>query len=189
MKKFMPIIISIIVTAVVSSGATYAILNVSDDKGETNAQVKVEVENEEPEAAVEVYELDGAPQMFESDYYTESKITSERLNVEIKSARLTQNYEEKPTVIITYAYTNASSSAESLILQCDCQVYQNGVALESTRYIGDFYELRGNDYADVKPGSTAEIEIAYFLNDMSSDLEVEASGGTYAFKRTFTLEQ
>lgn len=186
MKKFMPIIISIIVTAVVSSGATYAILNISDSNSETNAQVKVEVENEEPEAAVEVYELDGAPQTNESE-------TAELdLNVEIKSAKITQDSDGKSVAIVTYVYTNLDDSAESFSNCRDINVYQNGVALNRQCYsVGD-YELKGDIYGDVKPGSSSEIEMGYELNDNETDLLVEIRDtfhyDRYLFARTFYME-
>ena len=186
MKNFMPIIISIIVTAIISAGATYAIITIKDENTETKAEVKVELEEQEEANQVAEYELYGAPQtMVEGEF--------ENTSVEIKSAVISENYEEKPIVIITYVYSALTRDADSFSSDMDDAVYQNGVALEGTSYMRDDRELKGDHGADVKAGYSNEFERAYLLNDATSDILVEVkanwlSTDDYMLSRTFEME-
>ena len=88
----------------------------------------------------------------------------------VKSAKLTKNWEGKDTVLLTYEFTNNSSSPASFDVALTDHVYQDGIGLETTILSDD-----DTDYLDVqiKPGVSKDVRKAYILRDTSTDLEVE----------------
>ena len=88
----------------------------------------------------------------------------------VKSAKLTKNWEGKDTVLLTYEFTNNSSSPASFDVALTDHVYQDGIGLETT-----FLSDDDTDYLDVqiKPGVSKDVRKAYILRDTSTDLEVE----------------
>lgn len=95
--------------------------------------------------------------------------------VEIKNARLTQNYEGKPVVVITYGFTNNASEPQAFWLAIDDTVYQNGVGLEKAYVLDDNdpYD-EANQNKEIKSGVSLDVDVAYILNDTETDIEVEA---------------
>lgn len=94
--------------------------------------------------------------------------------VDIKSARLSEDYEGKPVVVITYGFTNNSDEAASFYLAFEDKVYQNGVGLEKAYILDDDDPYDdGNQMKDIKTGASLDVEVAYLLNDAETDVEVE----------------
>ncbi len=94
--------------------------------------------------------------------------------VEIKSCRLAKNYEGKKVAIITYVFTNKSDTAQAFFTAVSDAVFQNGVGLnkayvldESANYSED------NQTKAIKKDASIEVEVAYELNDDTTDLDVE----------------
>ncbi len=96
-------------------------------------------------------------------------------SVVIDSCRLAEDYEGKKVVIVKYLFTNNDNDeATSFMVAFDEEVYQNGVGLneayvlkESANYEPD------NQTKEIKKGATIEVEVAYELNDTTTDIEVE----------------
>lgn len=97
-------------------------------------------------------------------------------SVEIKSCRLAEDYLGKPIVIVKYAFTNNDEDPTAFYLTFDDSVYQNGVGL-SECYIADDSANYSSDNQtkEIKKGATIEVEVAYELNDTTTDIEVEVS--------------
>ncbi len=94
--------------------------------------------------------------------------------VEIMSCRLAKDYEKKPVVIVKYKFTNNSEEATSFTFALSDNVYQNGIGLttaivtdDSAKYSSD------NQMKEIKKGASLEVEVAYVLNDTTTDIEVE----------------
>lgn len=95
--------------------------------------------------------------------------------VEIQSCRLAKDYEGKDVVIVKYLFTNVSNEdAAAFYTSFDDNVYQNGVGLneayvlhESANYSAD------NQTKNIKKGASLEVEVAYELNDLTTDIQVE----------------
>lgn len=95
--------------------------------------------------------------------------------VEIQSCRLAKDYEGKDVVIVKYLFTNISNEdAAAFYTSFDDNVYQNGVGLneayvlhESANYSAD------NQTKNIKKGASLEVEVAYELNDLTTDIQVE----------------
>ena len=94
--------------------------------------------------------------------------------VEIDSCRLAEDYEGKDVVIVKYIFTNNSDDSTAFYTAFDDTVYQDGVGLnesyvvdESANYSAD------NQTKEIKKGASLEVEVAYELNDTTTDIEVE----------------
>ena len=96
--------------------------------------------------------------------------------VTIKSARLTTNYKDEPSIIITYDFTNNSDKTASFAFSTSSKVFQNGIECDTTisSYNDDTFSSE-NSLKDIKTGATLEVEAIYKLNDETSDVEVEVS--------------
>lgn len=95
-------------------------------------------------------------------------------SVEIKSARLSKNWEGKESVVITYGFTNNSEESSSFDIAFSYNAYQNGVGLERayTLQDDDPYD-EANQSKKIKTGATLDVEVAYILNDTETDVDVE----------------
>lgn len=96
--------------------------------------------------------------------------------VEIKDARLTKTYDGKSAVVITYGFTNNGDSAISFTTAISDNVYQNGIGLNKAYILTDNDPYsEDNQLKDIKTGATLDVEVAYELNDDTTDIEVEVS--------------
>ncbi len=94
--------------------------------------------------------------------------------VEIKGCRLAKDFEGKDVVIVKYGFTNNGDDSASFTFAFDDTVYQNGVGLNEA-YILDKsanYDS-GNQTKEIKKEATLDVEVAYELNDITTDIEVE----------------
>ena len=149
MKKYISSILSILAVIVF---AFFALASGSSDSDETNV-------TQEPGAAV----ADENAANSLGDY-----------QVEIKSARVSENWEGKPAVVITYGFTNNAEEPAAFWLAFEDDVYQGGVGLEKayTMKDGDPYD-EANQNKEIKSGVTIDVDVAYILNDTETDIEVE----------------
>lgn len=94
--------------------------------------------------------------------------------VEIVACRLSKDYEGKDVAIITYNFTNVSADEPtSFMFAFDDKVYQNGIECEYAIITDDDSYDESNQLKEIKAGATLEVEVAYVLNDTTSDVEVE----------------
>lgn len=93
----------------------------------------------------------------------------EGLHVKIVSAVLSANdYEGKPTVLVTYEWTNKTTKNNSFAALAHPQVFQNGKALDTAVYVDmpEGYDV--NSYtAEAQPDATATVTLGYVLQDTS----------------------
>lgn len=96
-------------------------------------------------------------------------------SVVIDSCRLAKDYEDKPVVIVKYIFTNNNDEDNAAFyLAFEDTVYQDGVGLneaytlkESANYSAD------NQTKEIKKGASIDVEVAYKLNDTTTDIEIE----------------
>lgn len=114
--------------------------------------------------------------------------------VVIDSCRLAKDYEGKDIVIVKYLFTNNAEKAASFMVAFDETVYQDGIGLnetfvadESANYSAD------NQTKEIKKGATLDVEVAYELNDLTTDIDVEVqelfSLDDSIVKKTFSIAQ
>lgn len=113
--------------------------------------------------------------------------------VEIKSARLAKDYEDKDIVIVTYGFTNNGKNANSFMVAISDKAYQNGIECDHCYFVKDSENYNSdNQSKDIKTGATLEVEVAYNLNDTTTPLELEVAE-TFSFSdkkltKTFDLK-
>lgn len=94
-------------------------------------------------------------------------------HVEIKGAALAQDYEGKPAIVITYAWTNNSEDTTNAMVSVSEKAFQDGVQMENAIIMGsDIYES-GTSMKDVRPGTTIDVQCAFLLTSDTSTVEFE----------------
>lgn len=97
-------------------------------------------------------------------------------SVEIKSSRLAENYQGKAVLIVKYGFTNHADSAKSFMVAIDEVAYQDGIGLNESYILADSANYSNdNQMKEIKPGATLDVEVAYELNDETTDVEIEVS--------------
>lgn len=93
----------------------------------------------------------------------------EGAHVKIVSAvRSNNDYEDKPTVLVTYEWTNTTTKNNSFMALADAKVFQNGSQLETAIYMDSPAGYDVNSYtAEAQPNATATVTIGYVLQDES----------------------
>lgn len=96
-------------------------------------------------------------------------------SIEIQSCRLAKDYEGKDVVIVKYLFTNVNDDdATAFYTAFDAEVYQNGVGLNESYVLNDSANYSSdNQTKGIKKGASIEVEVAYELNDATTDIEVE----------------
>lgn len=110
-----------------------------------------------------------------ADTPTEEKTDLGDYKVEIDSCRMAKDYEGKPVVIVKYIYTNVNDDdPTAFYIAFDDAVYQGGVGLNEAYILKDSAKYdSGNQMKEIKKGASLEVEVAYELNDKTTDIEVE----------------
>lgn len=116
-------------------------------------------------------------------------------SVVIDSCRLAKDYADKSVVIVKYKFTNNSNdTATAFYIAFDDNVYQNGVGLNESYVLDDSANYTSdNQTKEIKKGATLEVEVAYELNDTTTDIEVEVkelfSFSDKTLTKTFKIAQ
>ena len=123
---------------------------------------------------------------------TETKANLGDYNIEIKSCRLATDFEGKKVVIVNYGYTNYGENANSFTTAVETTVYQNGVGLNEAYILDDGANYSAdNQTKEIKTGASLDVEVAYELNDETTDIEVEVkewiSFNDSIVKKTFAI--
>ena len=96
--------------------------------------------------------------------------------VEIMGCRLAPaaGFQDKDVVIIKYKFTNNGDESASFMFAFDENVYQNGVGLNNCYFVDDSANYdSSNQTKEIKNGASLEVEVAYELNDTTTEIEVE----------------
>ncbi|MBQ9848676.1 MAG: DUF5067 domain-containing protein [Clostridia bacterium] len=115
-------------------------------------------------------------------------------SVVIDSCRLAKTYDNKDAVIVKYIFTNVSNDdAVAFYVAFDENVYQDGVGLNEAYILKDSEKYSAdNQTKEIKKGASIEVEVAYELNDSSTDIEVEIkeffSFDDKILKKTFKIK-
>ena len=98
-----------------------------------------------------------------------------KYTVVIDSCRLAESYDGKPVVIVKYIFTNvADENPSAFAYSFDDSAFQGGVGLNVAYFLDDDAEYStDNQTKEIKKGASLEVEVAYELNDTTTDVEVE----------------
>ena len=96
-------------------------------------------------------------------------------HVEITGASLTKSYDDRPVIVVTYAWTNNSEDTTSAMVALLETAYQDGIELDSAIILNDSsYDLTSST-KNIRPGTTIDIQNAYYLDSETSTVEFEIS--------------
>ena len=97
-------------------------------------------------------------------------------NVIIESCRLATDYEGEPIVIVKYQFTNNSDEPACFAWSLEYDAFQNGVGLNECWFADDSANYSSdNQTKEIKKGASLSVEVAYKLNDSTTDVEIEVS--------------
>ncbi len=97
-------------------------------------------------------------------------------DVVIESCRLSTDYEGSPIVIVKFKFTNNGDEPACFAWSLDYHVYQNGVGLNECYFANDAANYSSdNQTKEIKKGASLYVEVAYKLNDRTTDVEVEVA--------------
>lgn len=148
-------VLAVVITLSMQSAASKAIDDsLKESKGISTSQAGTSSQSTAPDASGE--------QDTEGDL--------EGMHVRIVSAAVSDSdYEGKPTVLVTYEWTNRTTKNNSFMALAHPQVFQNGSALETAVYTQSPAGYDANSYmAEVQPDATATVTIGYVLKDKSA---------------------
>lgn len=121
----------------------------------------------------------GDTQDEDSDSAQADKSSNSKLGdyeVVIQSARLATDYEGKPVIIVQCKFTNNGDDPASFEWSLDYAAYQDGIGLNECYFVDESENYSSdNQTKEIKKGATLTVEIAYELNDTTTDVEVEIS--------------
>lgn len=87
----------------------------------------------------------------------------------VSAAKSGNDYEDKPTVMVTYEWKNNSGKNNSFAALSHPQVFQNGQALDTAVYLDQPTGYDMNSYtAEIQPGATGKVTLGYVLKDEST---------------------
>lgn len=115
-------------------------------------------------------------------------------SIVIDSCRLAKDYEGKDVVIVKYKFTNNNADdSAAFYLTFDETVYQNGVGLNEAYVLKDSANYSAdNQTKEIKKGASIDVEVAYELDDTTTDIEVEVkelfSFSDKTIKKTFSIK-
>ena len=94
----------------------------------------------------------------------------------IESCRLATDYEGKPIVIVKYKFTNKGDEPACFAWSLEYDAYQDGIGLNECYFADDSANYSSdNQTKEIKKGSSLSVEVAYELNDSTTDVEVEVA--------------
>ena len=97
-------------------------------------------------------------------------------NVVIEGCRLATDYEGEPIVIVKFKFTNNGDDPACFAWSLDCAAFQDGVGLNECYFADDSANYdSGDQNKEIKQGASLTLEVAYELNDSTTDVEIEVS--------------
>ena len=97
-------------------------------------------------------------------------------DVIIESCRLATDYEGEPIVIVKYKFTNNGDEPACFAWSLEYDAFQDGVGLNECYFADDSANYSSdNQTKEIKRGFSLSVEVAYELNDSTTDVEIEVS--------------
>ena len=96
-------------------------------------------------------------------------------NVRLKNAVITADGDGENVLLVTYTFTNNSDENAAFYTNVIDTAFQNGIELEKPI----FNDIKGYDHnlkgREIQPGKTFDVQEAFFLDDTSTDVEIQLS--------------
>lgn len=141
--------------------------------GKKDTAAPDDIKKQEPHASEPAASQDAEPVVpVESDAVSsEGDLGKHR--VSIGDARLSKDHDGSPVFIVSYAWTNGTDETKSSWVCVSPKAFQNGIELESAIFVQDESYSSDMYMADIRPGTTVDIQRAYVLTDPDAPVEFE----------------
>ena len=107
--------------------------------------------------------------------------------VVIESCRLASDYFGEPIIIVKYKFTNNDNDPSCFSWSLNNAAFQDGIGLNKCYLVDDSANYSSdNQTKEIKKGSSISVEVAYKLNDTTTDVEIEVSELISFNKKTIT---
>ena len=93
-----------------------------------------------------------------------------------KGAKIMTDYDGNDAIVVTLDYTNNSKEANAYLWSFVETVKQNGTELTgATIFLSEdsFDTVTDSQFSEVAPGETSEVQLAYVLTDLTSEVELQ----------------
>lgn len=107
--------------------------------------------------------------------------------LEIVGYRNSTDYNDRPTIIIKFRFTNNSSDAVTLESAFDYTPFQDGIEMERAFILKEERFNVDNEYIKIKDGASIELEMAYVYNNLESDVKIEVEKFADEVNKKFDL--
>jgi hypothetical protein len=94
--------------------------------------------------------------------------------VAITGARLVNDYEGKPCIVVSFRWSHNEAEAKSFMLAFSNKLFQNGLELETAILMDNSVDV-ASAMLDLKAGYEQNTQAAYRLNDTTSKVEIEVT--------------
>ena len=106
-----------------------------------------------------------------SAYEKSESAVNPKYEIKINKAYISQDYEQKPVLVVEYEWTNNSDKAVSFTFAVQDYVYQNGIECSSTVFGCKEVDTE-QQLTNIQPGTTYTLNVAYKLHEPNVDAEV-----------------
>ncbi len=118
----------------------------------------------------------GSTQSLETESKQEQDNKLGDYGVEIKDCRLAEDYQGKPVAIVTYGFTNYDNEDAMFMTSVTAKAYQGGIECGEAYVLDDDADYDGaNQSKSIKKDATLDVQVAYELNDETTDLLIEVT--------------
>lgn len=107
--------------------------------------------------------------------------------VEVKDATLVRAYDGKDAIWVNCTWSNLSDKTTSAVSAMECQAFQDGVELDTSRVDQENQEI----IRDIRPGTSLDVCYVFILRSETSTVEVELtarSDDTIVGQKNFELD-
>lgn len=113
-------------------------------------------------------------------------------DVEIVSARISNDYQGNPAAIVTYSFTNNGNSNATFLTSVSANAFQNSVQCGVAVITSGEMDAQPS-MSQVQPGGTLEVECAYSLQDTTNPVTIQVGpyvnfSGEVNAQMTFTFD-
>ena len=98
-------------------------------------------------------------------------VSKPKYEIKINKTFISQDYEQKPVLVVEYEWTNNSDKTVSFTFAVQDNVYQNGIECSSTVFGCNDVDAE-QQLTKIQPGTTYTLNVAYMLQDSNADAEI-----------------